>query len=226
MIRKFLLSALIALGSLAPATSAAPLEIIGVHTDLFVDWDSENERLRLSWNVQSHGALAPVDAYAHIRAGDWQTMPGGYEAYGVNAGDRLWWGPADFVEGTLYLGFSAALPSSAGFGNNVTFTLEALSGPGDLLLLSGASVVWSSFASGTDSLSISNSGHAHFDWLFTQQGLYTLTIGASVLKDGELVTTSENFDFHVGAIPEPAAGAALAGLLTLAIGGVRRPRRR
>lgn len=237
MIRKTLLAAgtlLAALAGLAPTTAAAaPVEIIGFHSDLFADWDAENERLRLSWRISDpdyNGGvptpLAPADGFARIRSGDWVLAPGGWESYGVNAGDTLWIGPADFFPGALYLGFAAELSASAGFSGDVSFTLEALSGPGDLLLSAFESVVASSTTIGADTLTISRTGHAHFDWLFTQQGLYTLTLGASVLKDGETVSVSENFSFHVGIIPEPAVASAVAGVLALGACLNRRNRRR
>lgn len=237
MIRKTLLAAGTLLASLlagfAPATAAAPVEIIGFHSDLFADWDAENERLRLSWRISDpdyNGGLptpiAPADGFARIRSGDWVNAPGGWESYGVNAGDQLWIGPADFFPGALYLGFAADLPSADGFSGNITFTLEALSGPGALILSAYDSVVATSTDLGPETLALSRTGHAHFDWLFTQQGLYTLTLGASVLKDDQTVSVSENFTFHVGLIPEPATASALIGLLALTIGlNRRRPRR-
>lgn len=238
MVRKTLLAAgtLLAslLAGLAPAiASADPVEIIGFHSDLFADWDEQNERLRLSWRVSDPDynsglptPLAPADGFARIRSGDWVLAPGGWESYGVNAGDPLWIGPADFFPGALYLGFAADLSASAGFSGNVTFTLEALSGPGELILTAFETVVATSAELGPDSLAISRTGHAHFDWLFTQQGLYTLTLGASILKDGETVSVSENFAFHVGIIPEPATASALVGVLALGICVNRRRRDR
>lgn len=216
-------------------TAAERHEIIHHHTDLFVGWDAETESLLLGWRITDFefngGApvfIAAADAYARIRENQFVPAPAGWGFTGAAAGEPLWWGPADSYFDHLYLGFAASFPGVSGFSGPVTFTLESVAGPGHVTLVAGEIPVWASSVGGSsDAFNVSVGGHNHFDWLFSAQGVHTLTITASVVKDGQLRSVTENFDFHVGAIPEPATAVALAGLLALGFVGARRsPRRR
>lgn len=140
-----------------------------------------------------------------------------------------------------------AYPPNIGFGleeltpsdwqdGTITLALTSFSGPGEVALSQtvntiGTFVCFSSVGDGVTANSNNTwdfgvGGHQHLDWFFSQAGYHELTFSwtGTHLTDG-LVTGSGTFGFQVGAIPEPSAFALLAGVFSLGLVSLRRPRR-
>ncbi|HAQ58169.1 MAG TPA: hypothetical protein DEA16_02000 [Opitutae bacterium] len=79
-----------------------------------------------------------------------------------------------------------------------------------------------------DTLILKIGSHAHYNFAFTAEGLYNVTLTASgILNEGsQTLSTSDpaTFLFGVNAVPEPSAFALIAGGMTLGFAAMRRRR--
>ncbi|EIQ01843.1 actinobacterial surface-anchored protein domain protein [Opitutaceae bacterium TAV1] len=142
---------------------------------------------------------------------------GGYGYGGVEGGltdDFSLFDPIPSIHPTL----PAVLVSFVGIEGpeGADFALWQTNATGGLV---GGAPVFSSVA-GTgapDSLVITRGQHTHYNWGFSEEGIYTVLLQLGATIDGVL-TQSDIFTvtFHVGnVVPEPASWAAIAGALLL-----------
>lgn len=130
------------------------------------------------------------------------TMPAGMEHI-ASAGSEVYLIGATQQEQVPWLGWNTQNPELvAQAAGPATLTLTDLQGPGRLsVFLSG-----NFGASGTtvfnqvgDSFSVPLNTHQHGNWIFTEQGVYTVTLTWSVpLKNGQKATASGTLHFEVG----------------------------
>lgn len=149
------------------------------------------------------------------------SRPGGsqWDFVGVGAGENFWVLPQGFDPNKVYLGIAAEEIDSGVFQNDVvTLALAAVRGPGEFSLYQvdgvGNPIVYMATSNGIDAndkVVVPVGGHGHFNWAFTQTGLYEIDFFAfGTLADG---TYSESdvvtYYFGVEAVPEPATLLAL-----------------
>jgi surface-anchored protein len=219
--------------ALTPARAQVPL--IDLHAEVSVK--IADGALQLHWLIDDEFSgtvdYAPSDAFGLVEADHFVNRPPGaqWDFLGAAAGEPVWFAPQGQMAGRLYLGLSSeALPPSSFSGRPVTMRLTAVSGPGAVSLwqtdVFGTPITsWASSdgLNASDSFVMTSGGHHHFNWGFSQQGRYLLTIEASVTDlGGILFTDTAQFRFDVGVIPEPSATAALFGLVSLAAIALRR----
>lgn len=146
---------------------------------------------------------------------------------GVAPGGNIWILPQAEMSGVPFLGLAAEeLDSSF---SNVNFTLGGVispSGAGNFSLwqssaLGGLDFAWSTNDpnAGNNSLEIPVGSHSHYNWGFSEPGVWTVPITVSASRDAggnitEFLSTTENFTFNV--IPEPSS-ALLLGVASLVI---------
>lgn len=156
-----------------------------------------------------------------------------------NPGDPIWILPQVQIPGVLFLGSSTHEVPPGIFTGSLRVELTSIHGPGHFALYQtdgfGVPTVLMNTRDGisaADHYLIPVGGHMHFNWAFSAEGLYELTVVASGtrLADGSTVATeSTEFYFWVGdpaLIPEPSTGV-LVGLSVLGLSLLRtRPQAR
>lgn len=147
-----------------------------------------------------------------------------------NPGDPIWILPQVQIPGVLFLGSSAHEVPAGIFASPLRVELANVNGPGHFALYQtdgfGFPTVLMNTRDGIDSSDhylIPVGGHMHFNWAFSAEGLYEVTIVASGvrLSDGSPEATDPTaFYFWVGdpeLIPEPGTAAlVLLGLASAA----------
>lgn len=152
---------------------------------------------------------------------------------GTAAGSPLWYIGQTQQPDRPWLGISTESLNPADFTGNVTYALTGISGPGHLSLTTtgvfGGNTIYfqtSDGISGADVINVSSQlpTHAHYNWYFTEKGVYTvdLTVSAT-LAGGGPVSDSGSFKFFVG-VPEPSS-MVLSTAAVMAIVCARRRRR-
>jgi surface-anchored protein len=148
---------------------------------------------------------------------------------GNSAGAPTYYLPEVDTPGLPFLGFGSEELDGAGFtGTSLNWTMSLLSAPvgGHFSMfndLGTPTVAASTFDSDFDFTTILG-GHSHFNFAFTQPGVYDVafTVSGTHGVDGP-ATDTQTFRFDVTAVPEPTS---IAGALALAGGWVVSHRRR
>jgi len=156
---------------------------------------------------------------------------------GTTPGSDLWTLPQSEVGGVPFLGIATEELDPADFPGTVTFELDSVTSPsglGDFSLwqadgLGGFDFFFSTAneagtENGDNTRQASVGVHDHYNWGFTEPGLWTLemTVSAVHVTDG-LLSSTETFAFNV--VPEPSSYAIIVGLGAMAISLVRRRQR-
>lgn len=151
---------------------------------------------------------------------------------GALAGDPIWYIPQTQDQNKPWTGISTESLSAADWRGNLTYTLTAFSGPGEMSVTTtgsfGSQNVYFQTSNGlstADAISVPVNTHAHYNWFFTAEGVYTFELTASgTLANGTPVSVADTFTFVVGdaSVPEPAT----AGILGITGAGVLLCRRR
>jgi len=155
---------------------------------------------------------------------------------GAAQGEDLWVLPQSQNGALLYLGVGTEVEEPTDFGvwlpsdSRITdpterryfrLNLESVSGPGffSVYTYSDTDTVWmSTYSEPTDGnyLYTFVPGHGHFNWAFTEIGMYEVTFSVTAeLANGDMVTSGPaTYFFGVETVPEPATGSLLllAGL--------------
>lgn len=131
------------------------------------------------------------------------------------SGESLWILPQNQFPDLLYLGFSAESIPSGVFDGSLTFRLSGLTGPGAFIAWQAAS--FGEFLIKFDSRDgISDmdrtqpiiGSHEHFNWGFSQPGVYAVTFQIEGRRAGApqlLQSRPTTFVFHVEPIPQPSS---------------------
>lgn len=234
---------LFSLFALVGATTAQAFVILDdEHIDIGIGYKSTG------WDLHIHDETneteyEPDEALIYLGAAARQSRPSGsaFDFLGVPAGQPIWRIRELPVPGVPYLGIgteetgdifetvtesdsrlaSLGAPATAEW---VRLRLKSFSGPGNFGLWSssdGGPVVWMDTANGVSSndlLFVVDNSHQHFNFAFTQTGVYDLTFEASGIIGGQRVSSGDvTYKFGVEAVPEPATMTALAaGLAAMA----------
>jgi surface-anchored protein len=214
-LRPFLLAAALLAGAAGPATALPPTNrvfLITEHVDLRADYDpARTDPLRLvvrdGDNRVEHPAAAAVlvaEAAAEL------TLPADLPPLG-QAGEPLWVLPASQDPNLLYLGFSAERNPAGVFDGPLTVRLVALDAPGHFFLWQNTPAGDFLFQMNTrdglgpdDAVTLPIGAHQHYNWGFTTNGIYRLTLQAEGRRVGEttnLVSEPTTFTFHVRPLP-------------------------
>ena len=204
------------------------------HADIRLRFDGSG--IVLEWQFDSGAVLGgntltssirmePSGAYARVGDAARFVVTGPVEFLGVNSGSTIWRLPAIQNTALPFLGTSSEGLS----GFNPAFTANSLkltgfAGPGNFALWQNESfgpptvLFRTNNGLANDDIIIPAIGsHAHYDWGFTSEGVYDLTILATANRGSEVFTDTGTFRFVVGsatAVPEPGVVAfvALAGI--------------
>lgn len=164
-----------------------------------------------------------------------------WDAIGVGAGESFWFLPESNAGaggaatlGAPFFGIGGEEIDLGVFdGNVINLTLTGAAMPAG-----AAFSLWTNSGFGPDfsmstvdgisaldtiSLDLDTADHAHFNFGFTNAGLYDLTFEVSALEGGNPVSATGTYSFLVS-VPEPSSAAALFGLVSLGFAFLRRRR--
>ncbi len=247
------LAAAVAAVLLASTTTRADVitEYSAGHADIGVAIEDGNLHLHYHFGgdailnpASSEDEFDPADIYIRISDAGIATLPtagpyaGQYAAMlGVAAGSDVWIAPQVNNPLLPFLGFATEeLPP--GFGD-VAFKLLSVTGPGQFALwtvgtFGNPTELWSTalgMVGDSYAVTLATPQHAHYNWGFTEAGLYQLTIAAQSVNDPSLYDEGV-FTFAVGsdtlgpqAVPEPSS-MLLCGLTAVGFGFQRQRRKR
>lgn len=146
--------------------------------------------------------------------------PGNFSFLG-DSGDDVFIFPQVESADLPFLGIAAEEIDAGIFIGDITVSFAGFSGPGDFFLyqvdsFSNPNVIFDSTDGIGESLTISVGSHAHYNWAFTAEGVYTIGLSASgILNDGMGTFTQSpiaQYTFGVNAVPEPSSYALLVSL--------------
>jgi surface-anchored protein len=209
--------------SVAPSTTtappaAAPVVLDDGHVDYAVRLEDGVLRSRIK-----DGTVAgttewrdPASTVLHLTsAGATEVPDGGFDFLGA-AGTPIWQIPQTQQAGLLWLGWNTEELSAADVRGDVTWTLDAVDGPGELAVFDydafgSPQVVFNSRDGVGDSHEIALGTHAHGNWAFTAEGAYRITsTHTATLTSGETVSDTRTALVAVGAT-DPTALAPAGG---------------
>ena len=208
--------------------SSHAVTLDGGHTDLLPRYQAG----AWSWTVEDENeeifALASV--LFRVNASGQGTAPlnPAYTPILGAPGSPVWSLPQSEQGGLLFLGIDASTTGAGVFtGNQVTFTLSGISGPGEFALYSvdgfGTPTAFYNTRNGlspaADKVTLNSAtGHSHFAWAFSAPGDYTLNvIPSATLAAGNVPITGPAVQWNFQVVPEPGSAALLAlGALGLA----------
>jgi surface-anchored protein len=213
------------------SVSAATLtEYSGGHADVGLAY--EDGELDLHYHFGSNAVLNPPSgedefhpSAAYVRVPDAAeiTAGGSFPALGLSSGDSVFVLPESDPDGLPFLGIATEELSDEIF-SSASFEMTGWSGPGEFALWQSGSLgseddIFMSTVDGfNDTLEKGIGIHDHYNWGFTEAGVYNITLTANAFGDelpGGFVSDTETFKFVVGsmtAVPEPGSFAALASL--------------
>lgn len=130
-----------------------------------------------------------------------------------NAGDPFWIIPQSQDPNLLYLGLSTETIPAGVFSGNLNFQLKSLDGPGNMYVWQSDSTgnlhIYYNTADGiseADSHSSIIGSHAHFNWGFTANGTYqvSLQVSGQLAGGGTISSLPTKFTFQVLPLPTNA----------------------
>ena len=215
---------------LALALSAFPLQSLAQpvltsgHVDLGVAFEDDSFDLHIH-DGESDTEYSADEAILQVGTAARTTVPGDarYSFLGVPGSDTYVLPQVESAE-LLFLGIGAEEIEGGIFrGDQITFTLRGVSGPGPFSLYSvdgfGSPSVFMNSADGVgpgESVILNAGSHSDFNWAFGAPGDYTLSFEASgtLVGGGEVFSGPVDYSFSV--VPEPSTWALLGlGLAAL-----------
>lgn len=197
----------------APGPAPAPVAsrvLATEHTDaisVFLD----GERLVLGTKADVDGThakrLDPMTTLFHVTDALLRTAPSDprYSFLGVEAGAPIHVIPQTFTPGVLWAGWNTESIRPGDLSGPVRLTLEEVTGPGrvELYVLdaeSNPARIFSSVDAAHRVLDVPANVHAHASWVFTQPGVYRVTISAAATSaaGAALTAVPVTYTFVVG----------------------------
>ncbi|MEX2380753.1 MAG: choice-of-anchor M domain-containing protein [Opitutales bacterium] len=191
------------------------------HTDIRTDYDPQQDQwdIRIDRGEQGSGtrffsgdeaALVANPPSKLIIPG---SLPASFAFLG-DEGDAVWILPQGSTAGVVFMGLNQfGVPAGTFDGGGeglITLELVDFEGPGDFFLYSvqgGQATVHMDTRSGSPPFGargMGAGGHAHFNWAFTQEGIYFLTFQPSGTRVGDgVLTTGDPVTFAFLIDPEP-----------------------
>lgn len=212
------------------ATGAAPPSqqrrvVSGVHADaIFVSY--ENGRLLLGSKADLDGNLGvgldPSLTLFNVEQSRKTTIPNSLSyAFLGSPGSEVWIAPESNPGGTaLWPGFSTeGIPTGVLDGNQLTFRLDAVTGPGTLHIFQSSAFgepIRILTGAGTEfrEWTVPRGTHAHANWAFSAPGHYLLTFIASAMINGVSISATQNYAFVVGDVPSATVSATTLAVNT------------
>ncbi|WP_377466302.1 choice-of-anchor M domain-containing protein [Populibacterium corticicola] len=137
------------------------------------------------------------------------SWPAGQE-HVAEAGSTVWLAPQARKDGVVWPGFSTESVPTGVLNSNITFTLDSITGPGDVEVWTSDSFggvqerLWSSDEN-VKSFSRPIGTHMHANWAFTAAGTYQFTVTASATTaEGAAVLDTKTYTFVTGPLAEQA----------------------
>lgn len=129
-----------------------------------------------------------------------------YSFVQASPGEQVYVIPQTELAGVVWPGWNTQNPQVVErLGRGVTFTLEAVEGPGEFSLylengtFGAPEVLWTSDATDPQDIFVEPNVHTHANWVFTAPGAYYLTVRAHAeLADGTVVSDTARLLFAVG----------------------------
>lgn len=147
-----------------------------------------------------------------------------WDFLGVGPGEPLYILPSGGTPNTLpYLGISTEHGSLTPFDNPITISLVDMTGPAGStfnLHVGSTSVMSATNNSASGSISLIKGAHEHYNWTFTNMGVYHLTFEFSGFIGTTQHTAQDTFRFDI--IPEPSGALLVLVGVVLALTGRRR----
>lgn len=156
--------------------------------------------------------LDPTQVLFHVDDAAQLQVPAGFE-FIAPEGSTVWMAPETNPSGPggytqLWPGFSTeSIASGVLQGDQTTFTLTSMEGPGDLELFTSGALgqpkrLWSS-DEGLHAFTVGRT-HMHANWAFTAAGTYTLRVQAdATTAAGTPLTAQNTYTFVVGPMADP-----------------------
>jgi surface-anchored protein len=212
----------------APPAAAAPYEgrlIIDVgHVD---GLDIQSQGDQITMNVHDDRdpgnpvTRDPADVVFHVKPAAEFPIPEGLPpSYGFLGapGTPIWLLPEVQDENLLWLGWATQRTAPGVIDGNLTLSMTAVDGPGDILLFQTNPIGepinrWGSGAGLPPSVTVPPNAHVHSNWVFTQPGAYTVTFEATgrSAATGQTISTGPRvYTFHVGPLPAPPVETSLS----------------
>ncbi|GHB94156.1 choice-of-anchor M domain-containing protein [Cerasicoccus arenae] len=180
-------------------------------------------------NPGEHIELDPADALIYGDDTIRILAPGsGNFGFLGEAGEPVWIFPQSEITGVPYIGIGAEEINPLDFVGGLSLSLINVSGPGDFILyqndaLSTPTVFMNSRdgIDAGDNVGVTAGGHAHYNWAFTEPGVYQVYLQASgILNDGENTeswSAVTAYQFGINQVPEAEHYALLAGLALMGL---------
>lgn len=221
---------------IAPAVASGGQIWTAGHGDVGIGYEGSAWDLHVHLEGATLGGVADVDGEfepdeVDIFISDASSLsrPAGsaWDFIGAAAGETFWRAPQGLLdsvnEGAPYVGLGTEEIAGGTFvSNQITVSLESVSGPGTFSLYKDGPTDYLSTVG--DSFLFPTGGHDHFNWAFSDAGIYQVTLGATgdLVAGGTTPLGTGTYTFRVGnqSIPEPSSivgltGLAVCGLVTM-----------
>jgi len=211
------------------------------HSDLCADYISTEGIFELHYHFHEgeygldedgnhlEGEYEPSELYTRVSDATKNTVSANLAGFvGAPVGADLWWLPQTSQTGVPFVGMGTEELTLSDWSGNINYTLKGVSGPGQFSMwaVDGKGVLTTYWAT-SDGIGPSDvygqlaDVHAHTNFGFTAEGVYTIQMQVSGTLDGGTTVSSEieTFTFLVGSsttVPEPGEFALLAAACGMA----------
>lgn len=184
--------------------------IADVHADaISTFWDDGRLVLgAMADTPENHTRYDPESTWFHLDDdAKFAGLPAGFE-FVAPQGTPIWFASETQDPAILWPGFSSqSVPRGVLDDEDITLTLESVTGPGDVELWTSdvfgmvGRRLWSSDEDFT-SFVLDTNTHVHANWAFTEPGTYELTVRASASVAGSSTSDTATYTFVVGGLPD------------------------